>query len=613
MKNNTLRTLHYYWQEMRRRTLVFFVIVAAIIAAASVGIIIPLYYKKFFDILTTSSTEIGAKALIAVLVTIAIFELVRWALWRLALFVNAPFQTSVLAALSLRCFGYLHKHSFTYFNNNFVGSLVKRVNWFTRAFEGTVDKLFWNILPLLVNIGAIIIVLTSKNTWLGLAVIVWTVLFLTVNWLFTSYKIKFDLQRNDAESKATAILADTITNNSNVKLFVGHEREVGRFHAATEVVRKLRRFTWNLDNIFDALQGILVLVLQIGIFYLAIRLWQNGSLTVGDFVLLQTYLIIIFESVWGFGKILRQLYADLADADEMTTILQKPHEIQDGAQARDLYVDRGVIVFDKVDFNYYETRKIFEKLTLTINSQEKVAFVGPSGAGKTTIIKLLLRMHEITGGKILIDGQPINKVKQESLWQHISLVPQDPILFHRTLLENIRYGRPEATDAEVIEAATAAHCHEFISEFPDGYETYVCERGVKLSGGERQRVAIARAMLRNAPILILDEATSSLDSESESLIQDAFTALMKDKTVIVIAHRLSTIMKMDRIVVIKDGRVAEEGTHHELLQKTNGIYRDLWKLQAGGFMQDLPASTTQEERYRQENNKSTDEPVDEVA
>lgn len=612
-KSNTKQTLRYYWQEMRQRSLALFVVLACIISAASVGIAIPIYYKKFFDVLTDAGVGTGTKTLVSILIIIGLLELTRWALWRVALFVNAPFQTGVLAALSMRCFRYLHKHSFTYFNNNFVGSLVKRVNWFTRAFEGMIDKIFWNILPLLVNIGAIIVVLITKNTLLALAVIVWTVLFLAVNWVFTAYKIKFDIERNEAESKSTAVLADTITNNSNVKLFVGYERESETFHKTVDVVRKLRNFTWNLDNIFDALQGILVLILQIGIFYLAIRLWERGVFTVGDFVLLQTYLIIIFESVWGFGKIIRQLYADLADADEMTRILETPHEIQDSAQAGELNVTEGKIVFENVDFNYHETRKIFEKLNLTIKPKEKIALVGPSGAGKSTIVKLLLRMHDITGGKITIDGEKISSVTQESLWKNISLVPQDPILFHRTLLENIRYGKPEATDEEVVKAAKKAHCHEFISSFPDKYNTYVGERGVKLSGGERQRVAIARAILRDAPILVLDEATSSLDSESESLIQDALGTLMRNKTVIVIAHRLSTIMKMDRIVVVEQGSVAEEGTHSELLAKPQGLYKQLWKLQAGGFMQDKPAKNAEEDERKFEPDEKKVDEVEEVS
>ncbi|MEK7558106.1 MAG: ATP-binding cassette domain-containing protein, partial [Patescibacteria group bacterium] len=219
-----------------------------------------------------------------------------------------------------------------------------------------------------------------------------------------------------------------------------------------------------------------------------------------------------------------------------------------------------------------------------IKPQEKIALIGPSGAGKTTVIKLLLRMWDLTGGQIFIDGQDISQITQKSLWENISLVPQDPILFHRTLMENIRYSKQEATDDEVIKAAKLAHCHEFIGKTINGYNTYVGERGIKLSGGERQRVAIARAILRNAPILIFDEATSSLDSESEYLIQDALDKLMKNKVVITIAHRLSTIKKMDRIIVIDDGKIIEEDTHLELIKKEKGIYKKLWELQAGGFI-----------------------------
>jgi ATP-binding cassette subfamily B protein len=269
----------------------------------------------------------------------------------------------------------------------------------------------------------------------------------------------------------------------------------------------------------------------------------------------------------------------------MTVTLNTPHEIEDIKNAKQLKVTEGVVAFEDVSFYYHETRKIFENLNFNIERNQKIALVGPSGSGKSTIIKLLLRMHDISAGKISVDGQNISKVTQDSLWKNISLVPQDPILFHRSLLENIRYGKPEATEEEVRQAARLAHCDEFISAFPEKYETHVGERGVKLSGGERQRVAIARAILRNAPILVLDEATSSLDSESESLIQDALNNLMKNKTVIVIAHRLSTIMKMDRIIVLESGKIVEEGTHEELVKKPKGLYKKLWKFQAGGFIE----------------------------
>jgi len=290
--------------------------------------------------------------------------------------------------------------------------------------------------------------------------------------------------------------------------------------------------------------------------------------------------------ILNFGKIIRHTYENLADAEEMTKIFNTPHEIQDAPRAKKLKVVKGKIEFREVSFYYNKTRKVFEKFNLLIKGCQRVALIGPSGAGKTTVIKLLLRNHDVFGGKILIDGQDISKVTQESLWQNISLVPQDPILFHRSLMENIRYGKFDATDEEVIEASKLAHCHEFINDLPEKYNTFVGERGIKLSGGERQRVAIARAILRNAPILILDEATSSLDSHSESLIQDALDKLMKDKTVIVIAHRLSTIVKMDRIVFIDNGEIIEDGTHQQLIEIKNGHYRKLWELQAGGFIAD---------------------------
>jgi len=586
MKNNSKLTLKIYWRYVREFKLLIFVTFVCAAGGSAMAAIIPLYFKKFFDLF---SNQVGTKdavgaTLISVLWGIGFVELLRWIFWRLAAFTNNRFQPLVIAKLSEHCFQYLHRHSFSYFNNTFVGSLVKKVNWFTRAFENIADKVTWSLLPLLVELTIIVVVLSRKSLWLGGAILVWLLIFLAINWLLTQYKLRYDIKRNEAETNVTGILADTITNNNNVKLFRGYEREVASFSEATEKVRKLRQFTWNLDTIFDGVQGFLVTALEIGIFYLAINLWKKGAVTIGDFVLLQSYLLIIFEKIWDFGKLIRRLYADLADAEEMTVILNTPHEIRDIPGAKKLKVNQGKIEFREVRFNYHETRKVIQQLDFTIQPKEKIALVGPSGAGKTTVIKLLLRMHDVTEGKILIDDQNIAKITQESLWESLSLVPQDPILFHRSLMDNIRYGKANATDEEVMSAAKLAHCHEFIGEFPEKYQTFVGERGIKLSGGERQRVAVARAILRNAPILILDEATSSLDSESEHLIQDALSSLMRDKTVIVIAHRLSTIMKMDRIIVMDHGEIIEEGSHQTLLEKTQGTYQQLWKLQAGGFM-----------------------------
>ena len=546
--------------------------------------ITPLYFKKLFDLLAQTQTNDALTVqLIHILWVIAAIEMIGWVFWRLATFFIAYFQTSIMAGLSDMCFKYLHKHSFAYFNNNFVGSLVKKVNRFTRAFEDMTDKFFFNIIQLIVVIIVSLFVLMKKNTTLGLGVAVWLVTFFVINLIFTKFKLRYDLARSEADSKATGILADTITNNVNVKLFGGYGREIKNFGKAVGEVKRLRWLTWNLGAAYEGVQGFICIALEIGVFYAAILLWGKGMLTIGDFVLIQSYIIILVMRSWDFGRVIQHIYEDLAEAEEMTLVLNEPQEITDIKNATNLNVPNGKIEFNDVDFYYHATRPILQNFNLVIAPKEKVALVGPSGAGKTTIIKLLLRMHNVSAGKILIDNQEVAHVTQESLWHNISMVPQDPILFHRTLMENIRYGKPSATDEEVIHAAKLAHCHEFIKDLPDGYNTYVGERGVKLSGGERQRVAIARTILHNAPILILDEATSSLDSQSEKLIQDALNVLIKGKTVLVVAHRLSTIMKMDRIIVIKEGKIAEQGTHQDLLQKNGGIYDKLWKVQAGGF------------------------------
>lgn len=585
MENLTKKTLIHYWHHAWHYPYSFGLAIFGTVGASIINVIVPLYFKKFFDLLTSGGEVVTvAHSLVMILVIMFGLEIFKWVLGTTMAFATSYFESRVLADLADTCFCYLHHHSYNFFNNNFVGSLVKRVNWFVRAFEGTVDRLVFNLLPLVINFGLIVAVLAYKNLLLGIIVTVWSLIFILLNWLFIRYKLKYDIARSEAESATTGYLADTITNHNNVKLFTGYDREVNGFVAVQRKLRDLRSFTWNLNASVETMQTFLMVLLEISAFYYGIILWKAGQFTTGDFVLLQSYVLIVFMKIWDFGRIMRHLYQELADAEEMTEILDTPHEIVDKIRAKELKVTAGKIEFKDVTFSYNETRTIFEKFNFVVSPQEKVALVGPSGAGKSTIVKLILRMHDVDKGKILIDDQNIAGVKLQSLWAATSWVPQDPILFHRGLMENIRYGRFDATDEEVYAAARLAHCHEFISGFPEGYNTFVGERGVKLSGGERQRVAIARAILRNAPILIMDEATSSLDSESEKLIQDALTNLMKNKTVITVAHRLSTIMKMDRIVVIGDGGIVEQGTHDELLRNENGIYKKLWSIQAGGFI-----------------------------
>jgi ATP-binding cassette subfamily B protein len=318
--------------------------------------------------------------------------------------------------------------------------------------------------------------------------------------------------------------------------------------------------------------------------YGAVHYWHEGLLTIGDFILIQSYLLTTINQLNGINYQIRNFYDALTDAGEMVAIMKTEHEIKDVENAPELAVSAGTILFDDVNFGFQKVEKgVLTNFNLLIPGSQKVALVGPSGAGKSTITKLLLRFFDVKSGSIQIDGQNIAKVTQASLRNAIAFVPQEPILFHRSLLDNIRYGRRDASEEEVIAAAKEAHCHEFISRLPEGYQTFVGERGIKLSGGERQRVAIARAILKNAPILVLDEATSSLDSESEALIQDALQTLMQGKTVIVIAHRLSTIMKMDRIIVLENGVIVADGTHLELVRQP-GLYQKLWSIQAGGFI-----------------------------
>jgi len=588
MKNNVKKTVGIYWQHMRKYKFTFFIILFVIIFTAILNSIIPVYFKKFFDVLSESGTpkdEI-VKKLLAILLTILIIKTIRWLMGRSNVFLVSIFESNVMMDIKNTCFKYLHKHSFSFFNDNFTGSLVKKVNYFANAFEHIIDAFFFSILGLFVNITVVIYVLSLRNWTLGLIIFLWFVFMITFNILFAKFKFKFDVKKNETESLASGFLSDTTSNHSNVKLFNGYKKEVNDYAKINDKARKLTLFSWNLDTLFEAFQLLFMIFLEVGLFYVGIRLWQKNSFTIGDFVLLQSYVLMVSMKIMQLSWMIRGIYSSFSSAEEMTEILNIPNEIKDAKDAKKLKVVNGEIKFESVDFYYNDTRQILNKLNLEIKAKEKVAFIGPSGAGKSTIVKLLLRNHNLDKGKIIIDGQDISHITQESLWRNIGFVPQDSILFHRSLMDNIRYGKINATDKEVIAAAKLAHCHEFISKFPEKYNTKVGERGVKLSGGERQRVAIARAILKNAPILVLDEATSSLDSESEGLIQDALSELMKNRTVIVIAHRLSTITKMDRIIVIDKGGIKESGTHSELKQKKNGHYKKLWELQAGGFIKE---------------------------
>ena len=584
-QKSVLPVLRVFWEHARRYKMAVFLVVFFHAGVNVVETIIPLYYKQFFDVLASTSTPTNSVVQQLFFLTVLIASLygVAWVFRRISQFANVYIQPHVKADLMRTSFAYLEYHSYKFFLNSFAGSLVRRINRLDRSFETLADHIHYAYLPFLVTFPIIIVVLFMRHWLLGTVFMVWLIVFMIAQYAVTAWKQKYNIALAAKDSETTGVLSDTISNITTVKSFAGEEKEYSMVHAITEELRRLRYKTWNIDEWINTVQGALFIVVEVSLLYTAVLLWQRSLVTVGDFALIQAYIIRAFDQVWHLGQTMRKSYEALAEAHEMVEILNMPHEVNDPARIKKLVVSAGNIVFHDVSFNFNETRSILKKFNLSIAGGEKIAFVGPSGAGKTTITKLLFRFYDITSGKITIDNTDISKVTQKSLRQSISLVPQEPILFHRTLMENICYGRFNASEKEAVEAAKKAHCHEFISQLPDGYNTFVGERGIKLSGGERQRVAIARAILKNAPILVLDEATSSLDSESEALIQDALSVLMKDKTVIVIAHRLSTIMKMDRIIVMEGGDITAMGTHADLLSKS-GTYKKLWEIQVGGFV-----------------------------
>ncbi|MCX6718265.1 MAG: ABC transporter ATP-binding protein [Candidatus Staskawiczbacteria bacterium] len=576
-----------FWRGIKPRKWQLFILVVSIILANIGAIIIPLFYKQFFDIIAGGGDKIIiASKLFALIFYILGINILFWILYRIATLANTNFEPKVMANLKQQSYDHLMLHSYSFFTNSFAGSLVQKVNRFARSFERIADNFVWNLLPLAVRVVSIFVVVFFINKWIALVILIWVIIFLSFNITFSRWKLKYDIEVAEIDSKATGYLADTISNQNTIQLFGGYKFESSGYKKITDEQAKITRFAWRLDAIVEGGQAFLGFAIEFILFYFSIKYWQQGLISIGVFVLLQAYVLNIINQLWGFTRIVRDVYQSYADAKEMVEITLLSHEIKDIPQAKELIVDKGEIEFKNLTFSFNQTRKVLEDINLIVKPREKVALIGPSGAGKTTFVRLLLRLYSATSGKILIDGHDISQATQESLRKNISMVPQDPILFHRTLAENIAYGKRNATIEEIKKAATLAHCNEFIKDMPLGFETYVGERGIKLSGGERQRVAIARAILKNAPILVLDEATSSLDSNSEMLIQDALENLMENKTVIVIAHRLSTIQKMDRIIVIDNGKIIEQGSHADLLENENSLYKKLWELQAGGFLED---------------------------
>lgn len=548
------------------------------------GIIKPLFYRDIIDVVTSAENRAAAAdSVITLVIIVAGVAILQNVIHRLTDYAMVYSQSNIMRELNNYAFAKLQNHSYQFFVNTFQGSLVAKTRRFVRSFEALHDNLafaFWQAAVQLSGIFIILFMIAPVVAWFFAG---WCLFFVCLTAFMVQKKRKYDLQVAAADSKTTGGLADSITGALNIKMFASITREKELFAGITDNEEKVRRFAWNFNNLIMIVHSAVWLVLEIVGLYLVVKFWIDGAVSAGTIVLIQTYFAIIAGIMWNLRSAITNVMRAVSDASEMIEIFERRPEILDPAVLEPCCINEGRIAFDRVSFAYGDGISIFNDFNLVIEPKQKVGLVGPSGAGKTTVTKLLLRFVDVVGGVVLIDGQDITKMAQDELREKIAYVPQDPVLFHRSLRENIAYGRPDASDEEIVEVAKKANAHDFIARFPQGYDTFVGERGVKLSGGERQRIAVARAMLKNAPILILDEATSSLDSLSEKYVQEAFARLMEGRTVIVIAHRLSTIRRMDRIIVLDYGSILEEGKHEELIRK-KGMYYNLWVHQSDGFI-----------------------------
>lgn len=508
------------------------------------------------------------------------------------------FQTII--ALTLRmmsdiaqnAFHRVQRFSSDWHANSFAGSTVRKITRGMWALDSLNDVILMALLPSLVMLIGTTVMLSLFWPVMGLVIGVGSLIYITVTVsLSTLWVAPAASLANAWDTRMGGALADAVSCNIVVKGFGAEDREEARLGHVVDKWRKRTSRTWNRGTLNGTIQNTMLWVLRCAIIGSGLLLWQSGTATAGDVTFVITTFLVLQGYLRDIGQHVRNLQRAVNDMEELVALDDQKLGIEDKPGARPMAVKAGAIDFEHVDFHYgVHLKPLYRQLDVHIAPGEKVGLVGHSGSGKTTFVKLIQRLHDVSGGRIVIDGIDIRDVQQASLRQQIAIVQQEPVLFHRSLAENIAYGRPGATRAQIEEAAKLANAHDFIAKLPKGYETLVGERGIKLSGGERQRVAIARAFLSDARVLILDEATSSLDSESELLIQQAMERLMVGRTTIVIAHRLSTVRALDRLLVFDGGKVVEEGTHEQLVKRDGGIYRRLFERQALELIKGLEAA-----------------------
>ncbi len=583
----TRRTLHYYWQATKKHKGLFVTgILVTPIVVASRTVMVP-YFTA--DIIGKVSAGIDPVAewsafMPSIIGLLACYLLgsellghIRiWAVWKLEL--------KVAYDLATYCFDKVCTQSMRFHSNRFSGSLVSQTNKFVGGYERLFDTLIFSVLWLGISVVASVAILAVRAPLFAIILVAVVLLYTAVATLSYKKVGKLSAKYASAETKQTGQLADSMSNILAVKSYGRESHEKRRYAGFSNATFDAGMNQMRAVIIRDVWFG-LVLIACVVASTMFETFGTKFGMDVATLILIAQYTSMILGNLWDVNNILKSVNRVFGDAHDMTEILDTKDAVKDKAKAKDIQVKKGAIKFDAIRFQHADApHPIFDDFSLDVKAGERIGLVGLSGSGKTTLTKLLLRFADVSEGKIEVDGQDIKQVKQVSLRENIAYVPQDTALFHRSIAENIAYGKPDASIQEIKRAAELAHADEFIKDLPNGYDTLVGERGVKLSGGQRQRISIARAILKDAPILVLDEATSALDSESEALIQDALNRLMKGRTSIVVAHRLSTIAGMDKIVVLEDGKIMEQGSHEELLKNKRGSYSRLWSRQSGAFL-----------------------------
>lgn len=481
--------------------------------------------------------------------------------------------------LGLEIFQHLHHLDLAFHLNRKTGGLARDIERGNSGISFLMRFLIFNIIPTLLEILLVVGLLYINYGWMFAAITFFAVaIYIVFSAVATEWRTEYVREANKADSSSNSQAIDSLLNFETVKYFNNEAYEAKRYDselAAWEDARRKNRLSLFALN---GGQAFIVSVAMTSMLALSAMRVMEGSMTIGDFVLINSFMFQIFMPLNFLGFVYREIKGSLANIEQMLSLLSKTSSVTDSQNAKALQLNRGEVTLKHVDFSYVPERQILHDVSFTIPAGHKVAIVGASGSGKSTLIKLLFRFYDVTSGKVLVDGQDISQVTQASLRQVVGIVPQDTVLFNDSLYANIRYGRPNASEEEIQRAIDMAHLRHFVERLPEGLNTQVGERGLKLSGGEKQRVAIARAILKDAPIMIFDEATSSLDSHSEKVILDAMKALTKQRTSIVIAHRLSTIVDADLIIVLHEGKVVEQGSHAELIA-SSGYYEQLWRLQ----------------------------------